>query len=42
MGKITKIIFLDNIKSRVVIVYFVLLALLSWTSLLLQDNESKH
>ena len=41
MGKITKIIFLDNIKSRVVIVYFVLLALLSWTSLLLQDNESK-
>ena len=41
MGKITKIIFMDNIKSRVVVVYFILLALLSWTSLLLQDNESK-
>lgn len=32
---------MDNIKSRVVVVYFILLALLSWTSLLLQDNESK-
>ena len=41
MGKITKIIFMDNGKSRVVVFYFVLLALLSWTSLLLQDNESK-
>ena len=41
MGKITRIIFMDNVKSRVVVVYFVLLALLSWTSLLLQDNESK-
>ena len=41
MGKITKIIFMDNVKSRVVVFYFVLLALLSWTSLLLQDNESK-
>ena len=38
MGKITKIIFMDNVKSRVVVFYFVLLALLSWTSLLLQDN----
>lgn len=41
MGKITKIIFMDNVKSRGVVFYFVLLALLSWTSLLLQDNESK-
>ena len=41
MGKITKIIFMDNVKSWVVVFYFVLLALLSWTSLLLQDNESK-
>ena len=41
MGKITKIIFTDNIKDKVVIIYLILLALLSWTSLLLQDNASK-
>ena len=41
MGKITKIIFLDNVKSKIVIFYFGLLALLSWTSMLLQDNEAK-
>lgn len=41
MGKITKIVFLDNIKSKIVIVYFCLLALLSWSSMLLQDNEAK-
>lgn len=41
MGKITKIILLDNLKSKVVICYFILLALLSWTSMMLQDNETK-
>ncbi len=41
MGKITKIIFTDNIKDKVVVIYLILLALLSWTSLLLQDNASK-
>ena len=41
MGKITKIIFQDNIRSKIVIFYFCLLALLSWTSMLLQDNEAK-
>lgn len=38
---ISKIIFLDNIKSKVMIVYFVLLALFAWVSLLLQDSETK-
>ncbi|MFC2760036.1 ABC transporter permease subunit [Hallella multisaccharivorax] len=41
MGKITKIILLDNLKNKVVIAYFVLLALISWTSMMLQDNETK-
>ena len=41
MGKISKIIFLDNAKSKIIIFYFCLLALLTWTSLLLQDNETK-
>lgn len=41
MKKIINIICLDNIKSRVVICYFLLLAVISWTSLLLQDNEAK-
>ena len=41
MKKITNIICLDNVKSRVVLCYFLLLALISWTSLLLQDNEAK-
>ena len=41
MKKITNIICLDNVKSRVVLCYFLLLAVISWTSLLLQDNEAK-
>lgn len=41
MGKISKIILLDNLKSKVVICYFILLALMSWTSMMLQDNETK-
>lgn len=41
MGKITRIILLDNLKNKVVIFYFILLALMSWTSMMLQDNETK-
>ena len=41
MKKITNIICLDNVKSRVVLCYFLLLAVISWTSLLLQHNEAK-
>lgn len=41
MKSIVKILFLDNIKSKVVIIYFVMLALMAWTSLLLEDSESK-
>ena len=41
MNKITRIIFLDNIKGKVVIAYTVVLAIMAWASLLLQDNTSK-
>lgn len=41
MKSITKIIMLDNLKSKIVIGYFLMLALISWTSLLLEDNEAK-
>lgn len=41
MKTIAKTIFLDNIKSKIVIVYFVMTALLSWTALLMESNESK-
>ncbi|SET16543.1 ABC transporter permease [Prevotella sp. kh1p2] len=41
MKTIAKTIFLDNVKSKIVIIYFLMLALLSWTSLLLEDSEAK-
>lgn len=41
MKSIIKIIFHDNVKSKVVIIYFLMLALMSWTALLLEDNEAK-
>ena len=41
MRSIVRTIFLDNIKSKVVIIYFVMLALMAWTSLLLEDSEGK-
>ncbi|MCI6550627.1 MAG: ABC transporter permease [Prevotella sp.] len=41
MKTIAKTIFLDNIKSKIILVYFVMLALLSWTALLLESSESK-
>ncbi len=41
MKSITKIIMLDNLKSKVVIGYFLMLSLISWTSLLIEDNEAK-
>lgn len=41
MKSIVKTIFLDNIKGKTVIGYFLMLSLLSWTSLLLEDSEGK-
>ncbi|MCI6619313.1 MAG: ABC transporter permease [Prevotella sp.] len=41
MKTIAKTIFLDNIKSKIVLIYFLMLALLSWTALLLESSESK-
>lgn len=41
MKTIAKTIFLDNVKSKIVVIYFLMLALLSWTSLLLEDSEAK-
>lgn len=41
MKKISKIILFDNLKNKVVVAYFILLALMSWTSMMLQDNETK-
>ena len=41
MNKIVKLIALDNLRGRVVILYFLILAVMSFTSLMLQDNASK-
>ena len=41
MKSIVKTIFLDNVKSKIVIIYFVMLSLISWTALLLEDSEAK-
>ena len=41
MKPIVKIIFSDNIRSKIVIAYFAMLALLSWTTLLLEDSQAK-
>lgn len=41
MKPIVKIIFSDNIRSKIVITYFAMLALMSWTALLLEDSPSK-
>ena len=41
MNKIVKLIALDNLRGRVVILYFLMLAVMTLTSVLLQDNASK-
>ncbi|HTO36078.1 MAG TPA: ABC transporter permease subunit [Flavobacterium sp.] len=41
MNKIIKIIFLDILKSKIIIAYTLMLAVLSWSSFALEDNESK-
>lgn len=41
MNKIIKIIFLDILKSKIIIAYTLMLAVLSWSSFAIEDNESK-
>ncbi|WP_177761028.1 ABC transporter permease [Flavobacterium sp. I3-2] len=41
MNKIIKIIFLDILKSKIVIAYTIILAILSWSSFALEGNASK-
>ena len=41
MNRIIKIILLDILKSKIVIAYTLVLALLSWSSFALEDNSSK-
>src|SRR5690606_19686453 len=41
MNKIIKIIFLDILKSKIIIAYTIMLAILSWSSFALEDNSSK-
>ncbi|MFA5557708.1 MAG: ABC transporter permease subunit [Flavobacteriaceae bacterium] len=41
MNKIIKIIFLDILKSKIIIAYTLMLAILSWSSFVLEDNETK-
>ena len=41
MNKIVKIIFQDTLRSKIVLVYFLMLSVLSWVSLALENNESK-
>ena len=41
MNKIIKIIFLDILKSKIIIAYTIMLAILSWSSFVLEDNSSK-
>ena len=41
MNNIAKIIFFDILKSKITFVYFIVLALVSWISFLLEDSLSK-
>lgn len=38
---IAKSVFIDNIRNRIVIVYFILLVLMTWTAVLVEDSQSK-
>ncbi len=41
MKKLIKIIFLDILKNKIVLIYTLLLAVLSWSSFALEDNSAK-
>ena len=41
MNRIIKIILLDILKSKIVIAYTLILAILSWSSFALEDNSAK-
>lgn len=41
MNKIIKIIFLDILKSKIIIAYTLMLGLLSWSSFAMEDNAAK-
>jgi len=41
MNRITKIILLDILKSKIVLAYTFILAILSWSSFALEDNSAK-
>lgn len=41
MNRIIKIILLDILKSKIVVAYTIILAVLSWSSFALEDNSSK-
>ncbi len=41
MNNIAKIIFLDILKSKITLIYFIVLALVSWISFLLEESQSK-
>jgi len=41
MNKITRTFLLDNLKNVVTIIYFIMIALLSWSTLALEANEAK-
>jgi Cu-processing system permease protein len=41
MNRITKFVFLDILKNRIVIFYTMLLAILSWSAFSLEDNTAK-
>ena len=41
MKKIAWSIFVDNICSRILIAYLLLLALMTWTAVLMEDSASK-
>ena len=41
MNNIARIIFIDILKSKITFVYFIVLALVSWISFLLEESLSK-
>jgi Cu-processing system permease protein len=41
MNKLIKIILLDILKNKIVIAYTLIIAVLSWSSFLLEDNTAK-
>ncbi|MEG1026889.1 MAG: ABC transporter permease, partial [Flavobacterium sp.] len=41
MNKIIKIIFIDILKSKIIIAYTLMLAILSWSSFAMEDSSAK-